>query len=268
MTELILTVTAVVLYLTAGTGLALRLAGFEAAARARPAFLAAGVLGVAAHAVLLYHTIWHGDVLNLDFFNAASLIAWLMAALILVSALRRPTEDLGIVIMPLAAITLTINHIVSPDIVRTTPFPPGVDAHIFFSVVAYSILAIAALQSVVLAAQDYQLRHKHPNGFIRMLPPLQTMEDLLFQMLTVGFAMLTLALATGMFYLDDIFAQHLVHKTVLSIVAWLLFGTLLWGRWRFGWRGPKAIRWTLGGFFALMLAYFGSKLVLEFILHR
>jgi ABC-type uncharacterized transport system permease subunit len=94
------------------------------------------------------------------------------------------------------------------------------------------------------------------------------MENLLFQMLTAGFILLSLSLFSGILFLEDLFAQHLAHKTVFSIIAWLVFGTLLWGRWRFGWRGRTAIRWTLSGFFFLMLAYFGSKLVLEIVLQR
>mgnify|MGYP002149488769 CR=1 FL=1 len=105
-------------------------------------------------------------------------------------------------------------------------------------------------------------------GILRGLPPLVTMEALLFQMIGAGFGALTLSLLSGLFFLDDIFAQHLVHKTVLSIAAWTVFGTLLWGRRRYGWRGRTAIRWTLTGFAVLGLAYFGSKLVLELVLQR
>jgi len=94
------------------------------------------------------------------------------------------------------------------------------------------------------------------------------MEHFLFQLIAAGFALLTLALFTGLIFVQNLFAQHLVHKTVLSLLAWLVFAVLLWGRWRFGWRGRTAIRWTLGGFASLMLAYFGSKLVLELILGR
>lgn len=83
-----------------------------------------------------------------------------------------------------------------------------------------------------------------------------------------GFALLSLALVSGFVFLDNIFAQQMVHKTVLSIAAWAVFGILLWGRWRYGWRGRTAIRWTLSGFTALVLAYFGSKVVLELILNR
>jgi ABC-type uncharacterized transport system permease subunit len=94
------------------------------------------------------------------------------------------------------------------------------------------------------------------------------METLLFQMIGGGFIALSFSLLSGIMFLDDVFAQQLVHKTVLSIAAWAVFGVLLWGRWRHGWRGRTAIRWTLSGFAALVLSYFGSKLVLELILQR
>jgi ABC-type uncharacterized transport system permease subunit len=103
---------------------------------------------------------------------------------------------------------------------------------------------------------------------MRILPPLQTLEFSMFQIIAFGFFLLSLGLISGLMFLKDMFAQHLVHKTVLSIIAWLVFAILLWGRHRFGWRGRTAIRYTLSGFGSLMLAYFGSKLVLELILHR
>jgi len=87
-------------------------------------------------------------------------------------------------------------------------------------------------------------------------------------LLTIGFLLLTLSLLSGALFLENLFAQHLVHKTVLSIIAWIVFAVLLSGRWFYGWRGRTAIRYTLSGFVILMLAYFGSKLVLELILQR
>ena len=112
------------------------------------------------------------------------------------------------------------------------------------------------------------MRHRQPGGFLRGIPPLTAIESLLFQMIGAGFVLLSITLFSGLLFLKDIFAQHLVHKTVLSFIAWGVFGVLLWGRWRFGWRGRTAIRWTLSGFAFLALAYFGSKLVLELILQR
>jgi ABC-type uncharacterized transport system permease subunit len=112
------------------------------------------------------------------------------------------------------------------------------------------------------------LRVRQPAGFVRSLPPLETMESLPFQMIAAGFVLLTLALLSGFAFLEDMFAQHLVHKTVLSCLGWLVFGGLLLGRFRYGWRGRTAIIWTLSGFVILILAYFGSKAVIELILQR
>jgi ABC-type uncharacterized transport system permease subunit len=94
------------------------------------------------------------------------------------------------------------------------------------------------------------------------------MEHLLFVLITLGFFILSLSLLSGLLFVDDLLAQHLAHKTVLSIAAWAMFGALLWGRWRRGWRGRMAVRWTLSGYAVLILAYFGSKIILEQILSR
>jgi ABC-type uncharacterized transport system permease subunit len=94
------------------------------------------------------------------------------------------------------------------------------------------------------------------------------MEALLFELIWAGEILLTLSILSGFIFLDNIFAQHLVHKTVFSMAAWLVYGFLLFGKYKMGWRGNIAVRWTLAGFLFLMLAYFGSKLVLEIILQK
>jgi ABC-type uncharacterized transport system permease subunit len=122
----------------------------------------------------------------------------------------------------------------------------------------------------MLSIQERQLRHKQPGGFMRTLPPMQTMEQLMFQLITLGFALLTLTVISGIFFSEAVFGKPLMftHHIVLSIFAWLAFAILLVGRWRFGWRGRNAIRWTVSGFTLLALAYFGSKFVLEILLGR
>ena len=117
-----------------------------------------------------------------------------------------------------------------------------------------------------MAYQDLRLRRHAPGGVLRALPPLGDMERLLFQLLGLGFSALTLALLSGMLFLGDLFAPHLLEKTALSIAAWLVIGTLLIGRRRAGWRAQTAVRWTLTGFGLLALGYLGSKFVLEFLL--
>lgn len=227
-----------------------------------------GLIAVIFHTVTLYHTLFIDGGLNIGFFNTLSLISWLIALLVLLAALSNPVESLGVFLLPLASIAISL------EMIFPTPHTlAGVQAlelklHIMMSILAYSLLSIAAVQSVLLAIQDKHLREKRPGGFIRALPPLQTMENLLFQLIGLGLTILTLSLVSGMIYLDDMFAQHLVHKTILSMTAWVVFATLLWGRWKFGWRGRVAIRWTLTGFVVLLLAYMGSKWVTEIMLGR
>lgn len=227
-------------------------------------------LGLAFHAAVLYQTILPGQGLHMGFYNALSLMSWVILLLVVVIAVFRPAENLAMIFVPVAAVALLLelafnaHHLVTVAGSATI----GVRMHILLSVGAYSLLSIAAVQALVLAFQEYQLRHKHPVQAMRILPPMQTMEELLIQLLTVGFFLLSLSLATGLVFVHDIMAQHLTHKIVLSILAWLLFGLVLLGHWLRGWRGRTLIHWTLGGFVLLMLAYFGSKLVLELILER
>ena len=137
---------------------------------------------------------------------------------------------------------------------------------ILLSICAHGVLGLAAMQAILLGFQHRLLHDRQPLRAVRALPPLYVMESLLFRMIWVGFALLTAALASGFVYLENLFAQQLVHKTVLTIAAWVLFGTLLGGHHWAGWRGPTAVRFTLGGFALLVLGYFGSKIVLELIL--
>jgi ABC-type uncharacterized transport system permease subunit len=235
----------------------------------QPTLLLLGSLAVSLHAIVLYQNLVTPMGFNLGFFNAASLIAWVIALLLLFTLLHDPVENLVTVLFPIAALTIGLESHFYTERILPPDEPLGVKIHIFFSVLAYSLLTISALQTIFLAIQDYQLHRRHPGWVFQMLfPPLQIMEKLLFQLIAMGFGLLSISLISGLLFLKDIFAQHLVHKTVLSIMAWCVFAILLWGHWQFGWRGKTAIRWSLSGFLVLMLAYFGSKLVLELILHR
>ena len=232
-----------------------------------PRWLALGpaALAMLLQAAALNALIIQPDGLNLGFFPAFALIAWLISIQILLSCIYRRIESLGIVVFPisgLAGIVASLHwsdHLISIS-------DNALQGHIMVSVIAYSLITLGAFQAGLLAYQDRSIKRHHPGGFIRYLPPLHDMEILLFQFLGFGFVCLSASLLSGFVYLEDIFAQHLVHKTVLSIVAWIILAVLLFGRLRFGWRGKTAIRWTLTSFVFLMLAYLGSKLVLELIL--
>ncbi len=205
---------------------------------------------------------------NFSFFSTSSLVAMIVALLLLIAALNKPVEKLGIAVFPIAASMLTLELNFAHKAQALASYNWAMSTHILTSIIAFSLLNIAALQAIMLAIQDQQLKSHPPKRFIQSLPPLQTMETLLFQMLGTGIVFLTISLISGFLFIEDLFAQHLVHKTVLSILAWIIFTSLLIGRSRYGWRGKTAIQWTLIGFVLLLLAYFGSKLVLELILHR
>jgi len=259
---------AVSAYLAATTRVSL-VQGAPVQGRSGWPFLSLAMLAVTVHAGLLYQGILTPAGISLGFFNAASLVTWMIALLVLLTALLRPVENLAVVLFPLAALAaLLAEYFPHTRILLSNDLAPGVAAHIVASILAYSLLSLSALQALFLAVQDSYLHHKKPAKIMRRLPPLQVMESLLFQLMTAGFVLLTLSLLTGALFLENIFAQHLVHKTVLSLCAWLIFGLLLGGRWRYGWRGRSVIRWILTGFVVLMLSYFGSKLVLELILKR
>ncbi len=227
--------------------------------------LAPAIVAVLLQAVALNRLIIQPQSLNLGFFPALALIAWLITIQILLSSVFRRIESLGILVFPLSGLASIVASLHLSDRLIATG-NTAIQGHIMISVIAYSLITLGACQAGLLAYQDHSIRQHHPGGFIRFLPPLHDMETLLFQFLGFGFVCLSASLLSGFIYLEDIFAQQLVHKTVLSIVAWVILAILLYGRVRFGWRGKKAIRWTLSAFVFLMLAFFGSKLVLEFIL--
>jgi ABC-type uncharacterized transport system permease subunit len=262
---------AAVLYLISGSLLGVRLsriAGGAKSVMSKTRLVAMAAVAAILHGLFLIQLIMQADGINLGFFNALSLASLLIVVILLLLGLLSPVENLGIVLLPFSAVSIVLVLLFPSQRMISDSASWPLEVHIIISIIAYALLAMATVQALLLAIQDYRLRHHQPGGMLRGIPPLTTMETLLFQMIAAGFVTLSLALLSGFLFLEDVFAQHLVHKTTLSIVAWLVFGILLWGRWRFGWRGRTALRWTLGGFITLMLAYFGSKLVLELILQR
>jgi len=203
--------------------------------------------------------------LKLPFFTAISVTALVVVLLLLALCLFQPADYIGLIVFPVAAIALLAGQIHQRGEIG---IDLSVKFHVLLSLAAYAVLALAAAQALLVAAQRHHLNTHKPSGFVRALPPLERTETLLFALLTAGFVMLSLSLGSGWAYLDNMFAQQVAHKTILSCIAWAIFAYLLFGRWRFGWRGKRATNWTLGGFAVLIVAYFGSKLVLELILQR
>ncbi len=209
----------------------------------------------------------HRGALDLHFFASLSLIAAVMAALTLLVHGRKPVAALGVIVFPLAAILLAVDVFLAPPTIPT-PMDWQIKLHVTLALLSYALLSIAALLALFLAFQEYALRNRRWSRILQALPPLTLTESLMFKLIGTGFILLSLTLLTGALFVQNLFTQHLVHKTVLSILSWLVFGALLLGRWRYGWRGRRAIGLTLAGMGVLVLAFFGSKFVLELLLHR
>lgn len=261
---------AITFYIAAGVVGAWRLLSADGATK-RQHF---GILALSFGAILLHGAILTSTLqldvgLNLSLTAAFSLVAWIVAALYFAAALYRPVDTLGILVMPLAALTMLVAWI-WPTQQAIGLFSHWQAAHIVISLLAYSLLCLAAVQSLLLLVQERELRHKHRHSFMQTLPPMETTETLMFQMIGLGFVLLTLTVISGVVFAEVLFGKPFrwTHHVILSLSGWVVYAILLVGRWRLGWRGRAAVRWTLGGFVLLVLAYFGSKFVLEVLLQR
>lgn len=236
----------------------------------RIAGIALGLVALVLHAILLWRGLFAKPTLAFTAAETASLIGWPVGLIaVAVSWLRPRFAGIGAVLTVVAGIVAATTVEGAGGYVLERP-SWEIAAHIVLSTLAYALVTIAAALATALTMLDRRLRSRRPLGWLAFLPSVEALEAGTFQALAAGFAVLTLALFSGFVFVEDLFsnAQHLLHKTVLSCLAWVVFAVLLFGRWRFGWRGRTATNWTLSGFALLGLAYFGSKIVLESILGR
>ncbi|NOR20849.1 MAG: hypothetical protein GQ538_12265 [Xanthomonadales bacterium] len=201
--------------------------------------------------------------------NVLSLCALVIVAIPLGTfPLRNNLFDASLIALPLSVLVLVAEGTIAAPVLEISRGPMGITVHIITSILAFGVLSIAGVYATFVYLIDYLLRHHRLNKLVQTLPALDTLEELLFHLIKAGFAVLTVSLLTGLIFVNDLFGQHLAHKTLLSIFAWLVFAVLLWGRWKKGWRGRVAVRMTLAGIVLLLLSYFGSKLILEVFLQR
>jgi ABC-type uncharacterized transport system permease subunit len=220
-----------------------------------------------AHSDAIVHMMRVAGPASIGILEAVSLLGWTLAVLACFICVERQNRVLGALLLACAALGAAV-----PDAGRKYPVEsmPGweLTAHIVLSMAAAALLFASAVTALLLVFLDRRLRNRRLVDLPSILPPLDALEKVMFRLIGAGFALLTMALLTGFVFVTDLFEQHLAHKTVLSLAAWLIFGTLLAGRYRYGWRGRSAVRLTLIGFATLALAYFGSKFVLETVLGR
>ncbi|MDO8811794.1 MAG: cytochrome c biogenesis protein CcsA [Gallionella sp.] len=228
------------------------------------------LIPLAMHGYLLTQDVLGGGGFNLSTTNALSLIVWLTLLVYSVARFFYPIGGLQTLVLPLAAVTVLLPELFpsAHQLENTALF--AFKAHIAAAMLAYSLFTIAVLHAVLISQVEKRLHHATLPRVLQNLPPLLTMETLLFRMIGFGFVLLTLTLASGVMFSEEIFgkAWQFNHKVLFGIISWLVFAVLLWGHQFYGWRGRIAVRCTVSGFVLLLLAYLGSKFVLEVLLHR
>jgi ABC-type uncharacterized transport system permease subunit len=230
---------------------------------------AAILVPLSLHGWLLYQGVFAAE-LRFGFAQALSVMMFLGVAVYWVESLFYSVEGMQPLVLPLAAAAAPLPAIF-PGLASSGLHAQSAEfkLHLALAMIAYGLFVIALLHATLMAVAERQLHRKGAVAFPH-LPPLLTLESLLFRIIAAAFVFLTLTLVTGIAFSETLFGRALRfdHKTVFAVLSWLTFGLLLAGRWRYGWRGRTALRWTLTGFVMLLLAYVGSRFVLEVLLGR
>jgi len=228
------------------------------------------IVPLSLHAWLLARAAFGPEGLYLGVGNAVSVIIWLTVLIYWAGSFFYRLEGLQVLVVPAAA-ALSLLPLALPAThpLANTRFA-AFTAHLVIALLAYSLFTIASLHVLMMAMMERGLHRGNLPRFLQGLPPLLTMEQLLFRIIAAGFVLLTLTLASGILFSEALFGKPMsfTHKTVFGILSWIIFAALLAGRALYGWRGRVAMRWTLAGFLSLVLAYIGSKFVLEVLLQR
>jgi ABC-type uncharacterized transport system permease subunit len=218
------------------------------------------------HLFVLVMSIFLEPGQNMSIINVASLIAWLISASMTVASLYMTTAMLLPVVYGFASVIILLKLFIPDIYIMQVSAQPSLVLHITLALLAYGCLMIALLYALQLGYINARLKQKQTSLVASPLPPLMEVETILFKILTVGSILLSLSLITGFAFLEDMFGQHQVHKTVLSVAAWIIFATLCVGHYRFGWRGKPVIVANIVAMSLFTLAYFGSRFVKEVLL--
>ena len=222
------------------------------------------------HGIGLYDGLFGSGAMRFSFGYALSLMMWLAVLIYWVESFRSRMDGLQPMVLPLAAACAALPAVFPQLRVVTHAGSWEFKLHFLTAMLAYSLFTLSALHGIFMSYTERKLHQRALTKSLASLPPLMTMEALLFRMIGTAFVLLTIALGTGILFSEEVFGRALTadHKTIFAFASWAIFAALLIGRRIYGWRGRTALRWTMAGFMLLLLAYFGSRFVLEVVLGR
>ncbi|TVO60003.1 cytochrome C assembly family protein [Denitromonas ohlonensis] len=228
------------------------------------------LIALLAHGAVLHGELFPGEGMHFGFGTAMSLMVWLAVLFYWIENFFSRLDGLQTFVMPAAAVAALLPGLFPPPHLLDKADSPAFRAHFIVAMLAYSLFTLATLHALLMAIAEKRLHSARLSNAFASLPPLLTMEHLLFRLIRIAFVLLTLTLISGVAFSEVLFGKafSVDHKTVFAAISWLLFGALLVGRHLWGWRGKLAQRWTIAGFAALMLAYVGSRFVIEILLQR
>ena len=222
------------------------------------------------HGTALFNDTFDGGAMHFGFAIALSFMFWLAVTMYWVESFYARMEGLLLIALPLTAIAGLLPILIPEHRILANADSTVFRLHFLVAMLSYSLFTLAALHAALMSALEKKLHSGRLSPVLSGLPPLLAMEALLFRLIHIAFALLTLTLVSGIAFSEDLFGKALTfnHKTVFAILSWVIFAGLLLGRHLRGWRGRKALRWTQAGFAALLLAYVGTRFVYEVILQR
>lgn len=221
--------------------------------------------GLVAHGIYAWHISLVGHTLNFGLSSMLVLVSGLIATIFVIGGVLMPIRRLGVLVFPLTILSLIFALIWDDSVTILDNTGIAFNAHILVSLLAYSLLTLATVQALLYVYQERQIKQRTTPAMLLALPPLQTMEILLFRLIACGFILLTLTLVSGAIFSQEIFGHPFTfkHHTILALLGWLVFAVLLFKRVKHGLRGSQAVIWTVAGFLLIQLGYFGTKIVSE-----
>lgn len=219
------------------------------------------------HGIALSLGLW-GETARFGFAPALSVTAWLIAAVYAVESQFIPQLPTRWTLAGLGAgaVLLALAFPGSPMHASASAWLP---LHLAFGVACYGLFGTAVVHAWFMIRAEKRIRHaKEPHSGV----PLLTLERLTYRFVAAGFVLLSATLLAGFFFSEYLYGPGRIwrweHKTVFSLLSWITFAWLLIGRQVFGWRGKRAVNMLYAGSVLLLLAYVGSRFVLEIILGR
>ncbi|WP_454723112.1 MULTISPECIES: cytochrome C assembly family protein [Cupriavidus] len=268
-----------------GAGTVLLQGGGGTRGEGRPAWWHALMLAaLASHGMLLHETIFPADHMMFGFAFALSAMLWLGVGIYWIESFFFSLAGLGLIVFPVAMLASLIPLAFPGAQILGYAAAPLFKLHFVIANVAYGLFTLAAFHAFLMLLAERRLHgfNRSPltgpgaapaqwvGRWLDLLPPLLTLEKLLFRLIGAGFVLLTLTILSGLLFSEQLFGRafRLDHKTVFALLSWVMFAGILAGRSFYGWRGRTALRWVIASFGILLLAYVGSRFVIEVILHR